>query len=71
MDTRPSLVVRSKQIFNEIFAIDSRMKQLGIVAELVLEETKQMYVQYGEEPEDELMQFKSIVTKAKLGVFGW
>ena len=70
MDTRPSLVVRSKLIFNEILAIDSRLKQLGIEAEFVLEETKQMYVQYGEEPDDELKQFKSIVTKAKLGVFG-
>ena len=61
MDTRPSLIVRSKQTIKEILKIDSRLKQRGIEAESALEETKQMYVQYGEEPDDEMKQFKSIV----------
>ena len=45
----PSLMVRTKMIFNEIVAIDARLKELGIAAESVLEEAKKMYEEHGED----------------------
>ena len=59
---------RTELIFNEILLVDSRLKQLGIEAESVLEETKQMYVDCGEEKSKELIKFENIAMKAKMGV---
>ena len=65
MKAMPTLLVRTKVVFNEIFAIDTRLKQLGTEAECLLDETKQMNVEYGAEMNKELKQFESIVRKAK------
>ena len=59
---------RTELIFNEIFLVDSRLNQLGIEAECVLEETKQMYVDCGEEKSKELIKLENIAMKAKMGV---
>ena len=68
MDARPILIVRTEQVFKEIFAIDQRLRQLGVEAESLLEETKEMYNQYGEKRSTELKHFESIAKKAKMGV---
>ena len=52
-------MVRTELIFKEIFLIDSRLKHLGIEAECGLEETKQMYVEYGEEKSKEVIQLET------------
>ena len=61
MEFRLSLAVRTAAIFNKIFAINARLKHLGIQAESLVEETKQMCIEYGEEWNKEL---------AKIGVLG-
>ena len=43
----PSLMVRTKMIFNELVAIVARLKELGIAAESVLKEAKKMYKEHG------------------------
>ena len=68
MEAIPSLVVRTGLIFKELFHIDSRLKELGIEAECVLEETKQMYLEVGEDKSKEVIQLENIAMKAKMGV---
>ena len=51
-------MVRTELIFKDIFLIDSRLKQLGIEAQCMLEETKQIYVEYGKEKSKKVMQLK-------------
>ena len=68
MEARPTLTVRTEHVFKEIFATDERLKQLGIEAESLLEETKEMYKEYGEKSTTELKHFENIVRKAKAGV---
>ena len=64
----PSLMVRTKMIFNELVAIDARLKELGIAAESVLKEAKKMYKEHGEDTCDQVKQFKVIAMKAKSGL---
>ena len=63
-----SLMERTELIFKEIFLVDSRLKQLGIEAECVLQETKQMYVEVGEEKSKEVIKLESTAIKAKQGI---
>ena len=70
MEFRSPLAVRTAVVFNEIFAINARLKHLGIQAEFLVEETKQMCLEYGEEWNKELVQFDNIASKAKIGVLG-
>ena len=68
MEARPTLVVRTEVVLKEIFAIDTRLKQLGIEAESLLKETKHMNKEYGEDMRNEFKHFENIVRKAKAGV---
>ena len=70
MEFRSPLAVRTAAVFNEIFAINAKLKHLGIQAESLVEETKQMCIEYGEEWNKELVQFENIASKAKIGVLG-
>ena len=40
MEARPTLVVRTEVVLKEIFAIDTRLKQLGIEAASLLKKNK-------------------------------
>ena len=64
----PTLTVRTKHIFKEIFAVDERLKQIGLEAEALVLETKEMYIEYGEDSTEELLHLESIAMKAKAGV---
>ena len=44
MGTRPTLLVRNEQVFKKIFSVDERLKQLGLDAETLVKETKEMYI---------------------------
>ena len=68
MEARPTLVVRTEVVFKEIFTIDTRLKQLGIEAESLLNKTKHMNEEYGEYMRNEFKHLENIVRKAKAGV---
>ena len=66
MEARPSLAVRTEVVFKEIFAIDARLKQLGIEAESLLNKTKkQMNRDYEVDMRNELRHFDFLLRKAK------
>ena len=45
MEDMLTLIVRTELMFNKICAIDARLKQIG-KAESLVEETKQVFIQY-------------------------
>ena len=55
---------------NEIQSTDAKLKQLGIEAEYIVKELKQMFKESGQECGEELKPFQNLVTNAKKGVLG-
>ena len=56
----PTLTMRTEHIFKEMFAVDERLKQLGLEAEALVLETKEIFIEYGEDSTEELIQLESI-----------
>ena len=52
----------------EIFAVNEKLKELGIQAKSILQETRDMYTEYEKECSKVMKQFESIVFKAKTGL---